>query len=469
MKTNYDTLGYDSEVKYATPNSVTSENEVTTVLKWAQDAGKNTGFVTTARVTHATPAALYAHTVDRNYECDGKIPVEDTISKDIAWQLVHQNPGNQVNVILGGGRPAFFPKVVYEEKYSNKTTKSANGVNLLAGSYDYENDTWDCRRSDDANLAEEWLKSKRGQGVNAKYVDNLKDLNDLDVEKSKSVLGLFGESHIVWKDKRNPGQDPSLTDMTKKAIEILDEHDNDQGFFLMVEGARIDQAHHETWANRALEETMEFDEAIEAALGKVDFDETLVIVTADHSHTFTISGYSKRGSDINGLASRLLDDGLPQSILNYANGKSIYDFYYAENGQVKRKDLTGVNQTKDPSYRFPSAAYNDDENHGGEDVATYAIGPMSHLIRNTHEQSYIAYVMSYAACIGPMKEAFWQRCIDKVLNEGLEHYNPDDDGTSILIMGGFTKSSAIWFFVLILTLLLFFFCTSGRKHEYNDI
>ena len=131
VKTNYDTLGYDSKVKYATPNSVTSENEVTTVLKWAQDAGKNTGFVTTARVTHATPAALYAHTVDRNYECDVKIPLEDTISKDIAWQLVHQNPGNQVNVILGGGRPAFFPKDVYEKKYSNKTSKSANGVKWL--------------------------------------------------------------------------------------------------------------------------------------------------------------------------------------------------------------------------------------------------------------------------------------------------------------------------------------------------
>ena len=214
---------------------------------------------------------------------------------------------------------------------------------------------------------------------------------------------------------------------------------------------------------------MEFDEAIEAALEMIDLKETLVIVTADHSHTFTISGYSKRGSDINGLASRLLDDGLPHSILNYANGKSIYDFYYAENGQVKRKNLTGIDQTRDQSYRFPSAAYNSDENHGGEDVATYATGPMSHLIRNTHEQSYIAYVMSYAACIGPMKDEFWQRCHfdDKVLDEDLEHDNAD--GTSIMIVDGFTKTSAIWFFVLILILLLFFFCTSGRRQEYNDI
>ena len=62
IKTNYGTLGYDSAVERDIESSVTDSNEVTTVLKWAQEAGKATGFVTTARVTHATPAALYAHT-----------------------------------------------------------------------------------------------------------------------------------------------------------------------------------------------------------------------------------------------------------------------------------------------------------------------------------------------------------------------------------------------------------------------
>ena len=67
--------------------------------------------------------------------------------------------------------------------------------------------------------------------------------------------------------------------------------------------------------NRALEATLELDEAIETALEMVNLEETLVIVTADHSHVFTLSGYSDRGSDIRGLASRTLDDGLPYSIL----------------------------------------------------------------------------------------------------------------------------------------------------------
>ena len=81
---------------------------------------------------------------------------------------------------------------------------------------------------------------------------------------------------------------------------------------------------------------------------------------------------------------------------SYANGPAFYDFYYSQDGQVKRKNLTKIDQTKNPAYRFPSAGFTDSETHGGEDVATYAIGPMAHLIRNTHEQSYIAYVMSYA-------------------------------------------------------------------------
>ena len=97
---------------------------------------------------------------------------------------------------------------------------------------------------------------------------------------------------------------------------------------------------------RALEETIDFDEAIEMVINMVNLDETLIIVTADHSHTFTISGYSDRGSDIRGLASRTLDDGLPYSILSYANGPSFNNFYYAQNGQVKRKNLSKIGTDK---------------------------------------------------------------------------------------------------------------------------
>ena len=80
----------------------------------------------------------------------------------------------------------------------------------------------------------------------------------------------------------------------------------DNGFFLMVESGRIDHAHHENQAVRALEETMQLDETLEAVLERMgdQLEETLIIVTADHAHTMSISGYNARGSDIRGRRPR---------------------------------------------------------------------------------------------------------------------------------------------------------------------
>ena len=81
------------------------------------------GFVTTARVTHATPAALYAHTYDRVWECDNMFDVSNPLSRppedlhDIAYQLVHGQVGRKLNVAIGGGYPAFFPVEMKEELY----------------------------------------------------------------------------------------------------------------------------------------------------------------------------------------------------------------------------------------------------------------------------------------------------------------------------------------------------------------
>ena len=74
VKTNYYTMGYDSSIKKGDPGSMSNAQEVKTVLEWAQDEGMKTGFVTTARVTHATPAALYAKTAHRDWECDKLLP-----------------------------------------------------------------------------------------------------------------------------------------------------------------------------------------------------------------------------------------------------------------------------------------------------------------------------------------------------------------------------------------------------------
>ncbi len=234
IKSIYGTLGYDSKAVYKEPSSVTPENEAVTVLQWAQDAGKDTGFVTTAKVTHATPAALYANSLERDWECDGD--VEDKFLamgiKDIAWQLINtvdfylgtgndnvlirfrhvtQAPGNGTKVMLGGGRPAFFPKDVYEERYGGALFGKRR---LLT---QFGDDTWDCRRKDGQNLVQQWLESK---GPKAKFVDDLDGLRGVDPSETDFLFGMFSENHVQWEDARDPAFDPSITDMTVKAIEV---------------------------------------------------------------------------------------------------------------------------------------------------------------------------------------------------------------------------------------------------------
>ena len=97
---------------------------------------------------------------------------------------------------------------------------------------------------------------------------------------------------------RDSSKQPSLDTMVKEAIHRLKK--SPQGFFLMVEGGMIDQAHHKNWAKKAFEETLELEKAVKVALELTNEDETLMVVTADHSHSITMNGYPKRGNDILG-------------------------------------------------------------------------------------------------------------------------------------------------------------------------
>jgi alkaline phosphatase len=175
----------------------------------------------------------------------------------------------------------------------------------------------------------------------------------------------------------------------------------------MVEGGRIDHAHHATNAARALEDTLAFDEAIKTALDATSRDDTMVIVTADHSHTMTISGYGKRDASILGLVKgldgkpTLAKDGKPYTTLSYANGPGAL-FAGVENGETEpkaagiRPDLSTVD-TAAVDYLQPSLVPLESETHGGEDVAIYADGPMAYLFSGTVDQQYIYHVMMKAA------------------------------------------------------------------------
>jgi alkaline phosphatase len=223
--------------------------------------------------------------------------------------------------------------------------------------------------------------------------------------------------HDRPKDK---GGEPSLAEMTSKAIDILAK--NRKGYFLMVEGGRIDHAHHDGNAYRALTDTIALSNAVKAALAKTDPRETLVIVTADHSHVFTMAGYPTRGKEIlgkvvgndergdpaRGYAKDSL--GLPYTTLGYANGRGYTGPSKDQpegpkrhphpgagySGITKgRPDLSKVN-TSDPDYLQEAAAPMGAETHGGEDVAIYASGPGAHLFHGVQEQNVIFHVMMEA-------------------------------------------------------------------------
>ncbi|XP_071521133.1 alkaline phosphatase-like [Panulirus ornatus] len=376
VKANSRTLGVNSAVEFGDcAASKNSENHVSSILQWAQDAGMSTGIVTTTRVTHATPAALYAHSPHRNWECDGKLGEDGAGCKDIADQLINDSPGKNVKVILGGGRQALGAGL---DPASNGTT---------------------CTRQDDRNLAHEWLAHKTAGGHTAKYITTAEDLKKVDTKNTDYLLGLFADSHMPFVVELEEGQTevPSLEEMALKAIEMLKK--SKEGFFLLVEGGRIDHGLHKNSPHRAVEEAVAMDRAVAAALKEVDLEETLVLVTADHSHVLTINGYPDRGNDILGITGKESNvDGLNYTTLMFTTGPGFN--YSTENMTVTRHDVT-LMDTRDLEYKSVAAVPMTSETHGGEDVAVWATGPMAHLFHRTHEQNYVAHVMAYAACVGP--------------------------------------------------------------------
>lgn len=118
------------------------------------------------------------------------------------------------------------------------------------------------------------------------------DLQGIDAAQTDKILGLFASSHMDYKLLSDPQVQPSLTEMTTKALEVL--RKNNKGFILLVEGGRIDTAHHETTARLALDETVEFQKAVEYVRNNTSEEDTLIIVTADHSTALSVAGYMVR-------------------------------------------------------------------------------------------------------------------------------------------------------------------------------
>ncbi|NXV19875.1 PPBI phosphatase, partial [Cepphus grylle] len=395
VKGNYQTIGLSAAARHSQCNT-TKGNEVISVLERARKEGKAVGIVTTTRVQHASPSGTYAHVVNRNWYADTSMPKDARREgcKDIAWQLVHNV---DINVILGGGRKYMTPMGTPDPEYP--TYSSENGI-----------------REDGNNLIDMWLKARSG----ARYVWNRAEMLAAAADPNVNYLmGLFEPVDMKYNLVRNTTLDPSLTEMVEAAITILNRNPN--GFYLFVEGGRIDHGHHDGKAHKALTEAVEFDSAIERAGKLTDEAETLTVITADHSHVFSFGGYTLRGSSIFGVAPSKATDKKNYTSILYGNGPGYpgasrpdMDNDIAGEGtgtMAGWRDGAGGQHCPPSPLSSPSPGqYNymqqaavplSSETHGGEDVAILAKGPMAHLFHGVQEQTYVAHAMAYAACIDP--------------------------------------------------------------------
>jgi alkaline phosphatase len=384
VKTRNDIIGLNSDAKLKDCEG-SKGKEVTTIFEMAEAAGKATGVVTTARITHATPAATYAHSANRDWEDDKAMGDQAGKGcKDIADQLVNWPAGDGFEVAMGGGRQHFLPKETADPEDEGKTGNRLDGRDLTA----------------------EW-KAKDNNHI---IVIDKAGFDAIDVASGAKILGLFERSHMEYEANREKDTkgEPTLAEMTRKTISRL-QLDTD-GFVLMIESGRIDHAHHEGTAARALEDAVMFNEAVKVVLEMTKREDTLVVVTADHGHTFTMSGYPVRGNPILGLVvdvdgeTMVAADGKPYTTLGYMNGPGGLFPALAE-GQTTaqpagvRPDLSAVD-TKALDYVQQSAMPMGSETHAGDDVGIFAIGPQAHLFGGVVEQNYIYHVLSQASGLG---------------------------------------------------------------------
>lgn len=205
----------------------TLKQPVATILQAAERRGMATGLVATSRITHATPASFSAHVVERWMENE----------------IAEQQLTSGADVILGGGKRHFLPS-------------SVDGS----------------RREDDRNLMDE--AAAEGYQV----VESRGDLMDIT---EGPVLGLFSMSHMDYEIDRDPAKQPSLAEMTEKTLELLSA--DEDGYFVMIEGSRIDHAGHSNDAAAHLHDILAYNEAVAAALKYAERDgNTLVVSVSDH-------------------------------------------------------------------------------------------------------------------------------------------------------------------------------------------
>lgn len=334
-------------------NAIAVDNDLTeveTVLERAKQLGKSTGLVATSEITHATPAAFGAHDETRK-NMNG-------IADDYYDERI--NDSHKIDVLLGGGTTLFD--------------------------------------REDRNLTEEF------QADGFSYVTNKDELLN---DTNEQILGLFAEEGLPKMIDRKE-EVPSLADMTNSALDRLSQ--NEEGFFLMVEGSQIDWAGHDNDIVGAMSEMEDFEGAFEAAINFAEQDgETLVVATADHSTGgFSIAADDDYNWNPEPLrATTRTPDFMAEEIVNGADveetlGKYI-DLGLTEEEintvkeAAKSEDMLEIDDSIEAIFNVRSNTGWTTGGHTGEDVNAYAFGPQSELfagqVDNTDQAKLIFGVL----------------------------------------------------------------------------
>ena len=279
---------------------------VRTILELAARAGLKTGDVSTAELTDATPAAIASHVIDRT--CQGPANMANCAVNDKrnggAGSIAEQEVEHGVDVLLGGGRQR-FDQAVLAGPFAGKTvTQQAieSGYTVV---------------TDKAGLA----ATNRHQRVLGLFT-----AGNMDLEWTGPLAAPYPANttpvSCTESNPARPATQPHLTDMTAKAIELLDAktRGSRQGFFLQVEGASIDKQDHAANPCGQIGETREFDRSIALGLAYArTHRDTLVVVTADHGHTSQIIEFPQTDAHHSpgAIATLLTHEGAP-IVVNYA-------------------------------------------------------------------------------------------------------------------------------------------------------
>ena len=340
----------------------TSKRPVGTLLEGAEQRGMATGLVVTSRLTHATPAVFSAHVPDRDQE------------NEIALQQLNQN----IEVLLGGGKRHFLPE-------------SAS----------------DSERNDERNLLNE--ADQDGYQV-------VETTEGLSQAGNDPLLGLFSDGHMAYEIDR-PSDQPSLAQMTDAAIDVLS--DREDGYFLMVEGSRIDHAGHGNDAAAHLHDILAFNDAVETALDAAHESNTLVLVVSDHETGGLTLGRNRDGegiyqwhpdelADVEASSAAIADSirAIRQSDAGPATIKQRIEDTVARltgvsdptNERVQRlKNVEGpyaVGEAVSPIVNHEALVGWTSHAHTAVDVGLYAYGPGANRFVGNHDNTTVARLLA---------------------------------------------------------------------------